>query len=59
MPKALGIHLPKIHQVAQHTQYQPWAASPMDLNLPKINTILSSTMHLSISLQLSEAVNSL
>lgn len=54
IPEALGTRL--LPGICQLTQHQAWAASPRDLNLPKINT-LSSNMHLSASLHLSKAVN--
>lgn len=58
MPEAPGIHLlPRIRQVTQHALHQPRAASPMGLNLPEINTILSSSTRLSTSLRLGKAVN--
>lgn len=58
MPEAPGIHLlPRIHQVTQHALHQPQAASLMGLNLPEINTILSSSMCLSTSLCLGKAVH--
>lgn len=58
MPKAPGIHLlPRICQVTQHTLHQPRAASLMGLNLPEINTILSSSTCLRTSLRLGKAVN--